>query len=126
VYEPGAGEPSDEGTAHVSVAAPLPADATRFVGALGVVVTTCCGTTTVTRPPDVCRAVANPVVEFTEVNVVTENVITVEPAVGCTIALVAPPLLEATTQNAVADGHVVVTTVAGVHVFCVPLQRSIA
>ena len=82
MYEPGAGDPRDEGTAHVNVVVPLPAVATRLVGALAVVVTTCCGTTTVTRPPEVCRAVANPVVEFTDVNVVTENVITVEPAVG--------------------------------------------
>jgi hypothetical protein len=82
VKDPGAGEPSDNGAVQFSVTIPFVAVATKFVGALGVVVTTCCGTTTVTRPPDVCREVANPMVEFTEVNVVTENVITVEPAVG--------------------------------------------
>ena len=82
MYEPGVGEPSDEGTAHVKTAAPFPAVATRLVGALAVVVTGCCGTTTVTRPPDAWRDVAKPVAEFTEVNVVTANVITVEPAVG--------------------------------------------
>jgi hypothetical protein len=80
----------------------------------------------VTRPPETCREVASPVAEFTEVKVVTANVITVEPAVGCTTAVVEPPLFALMTQKAVVDGHVVVTTVAGRHVFCVLLQRSIA
>jgi hypothetical protein len=126
VYEPGVGAPSDDGTVHVRVEVPLPAVATKFVGALAVVVTVCCGTTTVTKPPETWRDVASPVAEFTDVNVVTANVITVDPAVGCTTALVAPPLFAFTTQNNVVDGHVVVTAVAGVHVFCVLLQRSIA
>jgi hypothetical protein len=126
VYEPGAGDPSDDGTVQFNVTEPLVAVATRLVGALAVVVTVCCGTTTVTRPPETCREVASPVAEFTEVKVVTANVITVEPAVGCTTAVVEPPLFALMTQKAVVDGHVVVTTVAGRHVFCVLLQRSIA
>jgi hypothetical protein len=126
VYEPGVGDPSDDGTVQFNVTEPLVAVATRLVGALAVVVTVCCGTTTVTRPPETCREVASPVAELTDVKVVTANVITVEPAVGCTTAVVEPPLFALITQKAVVDGHVVVTTVAGRHVFCVLLQRSIA
>ena len=41
VYEPGAGDPSEEGTVQFNVTAPLAANATKLVGALAVVVTVC-------------------------------------------------------------------------------------
>jgi hypothetical protein len=41
VYEPGVGDPSEEGIVQFKATVPLPAVATKLVGALAVVVTVC-------------------------------------------------------------------------------------